>query len=156
KLLPRDANIALGAGFAAYMLRRDDEAESWLEGARKLNPALVRPSVWLGEVHYRQGRLDEAIADYEAALELAPTTAGLRDRLGAWRKEQLLVGRFSRSRSTHFTVMFEGPADELVALRVVDYLESAYLRVGEALTLYPSRPITVVLYTTQQFQDITR
>ena len=29
-------------------------------------------------------------------------------------------------------------------------------RIGSALTAYPPRPITVVLYTTEQFRDITR
>jgi tetratricopeptide (TPR) repeat protein len=156
KLLPRDADVAAGAGFSAYMLGRNDEAAPWLETALRLNPNLVPVSVWLGELRYRQGRLDEAIAAYEAALERAPGTAALEERLATWRREQRLVGRFARSRSTHFSVLFEGPSDEIVAQRVVDYLEAAYLRVGEQLTAYPTQPITVVLYTTEQFQDVTR
>src|SRR5262245_30211193 len=156
--LPNDANVPFGAGLAAFMLARTDDAQRWLVRALKLQPNLTQASIVLGEVQHRSGRLDEAIATYEAALKLAPkANAGqLEDRLAAWRKEQQLVGRFSRSQGTHFTVLFEGPADEILARRVVDYLESAYLHVGESLRASPTQTITVVLSTTRQFQDITR
>jgi len=156
--LPNDGNVALGAGLAAFMLARAGDAETWLVRALKLQPNLTQASIVLGELQHRSSRLDEAIATYEAALKLASRAdAGqLEDRLAAWRKEQQLVGRFSRSRGTHFTVLFDGPADEFLARRIVDHLESAYLHVGESLSAYPTQPITVVLYTTQQFQDITR
>jgi tetratricopeptide (TPR) repeat protein len=157
-LLPNDANVTLGAGLAAFMLGRNDEAETWLVHALQLQPNLMSASIPLGELQHRSGHLDDAIATYEAALKLAPQgqTGQLEDRLAAWRKEQQTVGRFSRSQSTHFTVLFEGPADEILARRIVDHLELAYVHVGESLAAYPTQPITVVLYTTQQFQDLTR
>jgi tetratricopeptide (TPR) repeat protein len=156
--LPNDGNLAFGAGLAAFMLGRSADAETWFVRAVKLQPDLTQASIVLGELQHRGGRLDEAIATYEAALKLAPKTDAdqLEDRLGAWRKEQQLVGRFSRSQGTHFTVLFEGPADEFLARRILDHLESAYQHVGESLRAYPTQTITVVLYTTQQFQDITR
>ena len=156
--LPNDGNVALGAGLAAFMLGRNGDAETWLVRALKVQPNLLQASIVLGEVQHRSGRLDEAVATYEAALKLAPkaNTGQLEDQLTAWRKEQQLVGRFSRSQGTHFTVLFDGPTDEFLARRIVDHLESAYLHVGESLHAYPTQTITVVLYTTQQFQDITR
>ena len=39
---------------------------------------------------------------------------------------------------------------------MIDVLEAAYWRVGTALLTFPERIITVVLYTEQQFRDITR
>ena len=35
-------------------------------------------------------------------------------------------------------------------------LEVAYWSIGGALRTYPPQPITIVLYTQEQFQDITR
>ena len=46
--------------------------------------------------------------------------------------------------------------DEPFAREVVERLEAAYRRVGSALGVYPSQPIVVVLYTREQFGDITR
>jgi tetratricopeptide (TPR) repeat protein len=156
KLLPRDASVCLGAGVAAYMLGQNDQAEAWLQRALKLDPGYVQAAQWLGELQYREGRLKEAIATYEGALTRAPNARELEERLAAWRKETDLQDRFYESRGAHFSVLFEGPADEALARRVVEMLEAAYWRVGSVLMAYPIKPITVVLYTTEQFQDITR
>jgi len=86
----------------------------------------------------------------------AAAAGALELRLTDWRKEAQLQGRFYESRGAHFVVLFEGPADEALARRIVERLEQAYWRIGGVLTAYPSKPIAVVLYTTEQFRDITR
>jgi hypothetical protein len=53
-------------------------------------------------------------------------------------------------------VLFEGPADDAVARRSVEFLEDAYWQVGNTLSVHPTGTITVVLYTIEQFRDITR
>jgi hypothetical protein len=53
-------------------------------------------------------------------------------------------------------VLFEGPAEEDAAAAAVDILESAYDRTGDLLQAFPREPVTVVLYTQQQFRDVTR
>jgi len=156
KLVPRDPTLCVGAGVAAFRLGQNDEAETWLQRALTLNPALTAASQWLGEVQYRDGRVKDAIATYETALKRDPKADALETRLAEWRKETALQDRFYESRGAHFSVLFEGPSDEALARRVVEHLEAAYWRIGAALTAYPQKPITVVLYTTEQFRDITR
>jgi tetratricopeptide (TPR) repeat protein len=156
KLAPRDAGLAFGVGIAAFMLGQNGDAEAWFERSLKLDPGFVGSSMWLGELQYREGRIKEAIATYEAALKRSPGAKQLEDRLDQWRKETQLQDRFYESRGAHFSVLFEGPADEALARRIVERLESQYWRVGGALTAYPAKPISVVLYTTEQFRDITR
>jgi tetratricopeptide (TPR) repeat protein len=156
KLVPRDSSLCVGAGVAAFRLGQNDEAETWLHRALSLDPSLVAATQWLGEVQYRDGRVKDAIATYEAALKRDPKAEALEKRLAEWRKETALQDRFYESHGAHFTVLFEGPADEALARRVVEHLEAAYWRIGTVLTAYPQKPITVVLYTTEQFRDITR
>lgn len=156
KLVPREPSVCFAAGVSAFMLGQNDEAETWFERALKLEPQFAEASLWLGELQYREGRVKEAIATYEAALHRSPNVQQLEDRLADWRKETQLQDRFYESRGAHFTVLFEGPADEALARRVVERLEAAYWRIGTALTTYPPRPIIVILYTTEQFRDITR
>jgi tetratricopeptide (TPR) repeat protein len=156
KQVPNEAAIWLGAGFSAWMLGRTDDAEAWLERALKLNPRLSQASELLGELQYRAGRTREAIATYEAALTFAPDSKLFPSKLEQWRKEGQLQDRFYESRGAHFRVLFDGPADEDTARRSVEMLEAAYWRIGGALRTYPPRVINVILYTTQQFQDITR
>ena len=156
KLLPRDGSLCFAAGVAAFRLGKNSEAEDWFQRALKLDPNLGDAGVWLSEVQYRQGRLKEALATLEDVQKRSPSTEGVEERLREWRKETQLQDRFYESRGAHFSVLFEGPADEMIARRVVEHLEVAYWRVGGVFTAYPPNPITVVLYTTQQFQDITR
>jgi hypothetical protein len=97
----------------------------------------------------------EAVATYEAALKHAPDEPVLHDKLGQWRKDANVRAGSYESRGAHFSVLFQGPADEMIARRAVEMLEETYWRVGAALTTYPTRTITVVLYTEEQFRDIT-
>lgn len=156
KIVPNDPTVCLGAGIAAMRVGRNDEAETWFERALKLQPSYTTASEWLGELQYRDGRVKDAIATYEAALKSARDPKELERRLADWRKETQLQDRFYESRGAHFVVLFEGPADEALARNVVERLEQAYWRIGGVLTAYPPKPITVVLYTSEQFRDITR
>ena len=155
-IVPRDPSLCFGAGMAAFMLGRNADAQEWFEKALTLNPRYRGASEWLGELHYRAGRIKEAIAVYETALKHAPGASEMEARLGEWTKEASLQSRFYEARGAHFAVRFEGPSDELLARRTVEQLEQQYWRIGQTLTAYPPNPITVVLYTQQQFRDITR
>jgi tetratricopeptide (TPR) repeat protein len=154
-VVPREPSLCFGAGMAAFMLGRDADAQDWFEKALKLDPRHQGASAWLGQLHYRAGRLTDAIGVYEAALKQAPD-AEIEARVGEWKKEASRQSRSYEARGAHFAVRFEGPGDELLARRAVERLESEYWRIGQTLTAYPPNPITVVLYTQQQFQDITR
>jgi tetratricopeptide (TPR) repeat protein len=116
----------------------------------------VPAALWLGDLHYRAGRFAQAISIAEAALERTPRNGELLNRLANWRREQKLESRFHEARSAHFTVRFEAMNDESLGARVLERLEAAYARVGNVLCVYPSRPITAVIYSRQQYDEITR
>src|SRR2546428_10538218 len=151
-----DATFFLGAGLAAHLQGQEMEARTALEAAVRLNPKLTAASLLLGDISYRLGDLETAVRTYETALEVEPNNAHIRERLESWRKEAALHNRFQQSLSPHFTVLFEGPAEQRLAAAAVDALEAAYWRIGTALLAYPSGILTVVLYTDEQFRDITR
>ena len=83
-------------------------------------------------------------------LLLTATAAVAQDR------EEELHRYFFESQGYHFTVLFEGPQDHALATRALEVLEEAYFRIGTALATFPDETITVVLYTQQQFRDVTR
>ena len=153
---PRDPSLYLGAGLAAQLLGDTAKARESLEQAVKLAPNFTTASLLLGDLLYHQSDLQGAIAVYEAAAKYAPNDGTLAARLTRLRDEPSPEKGFFQSRSAHFTVLFEGPADDEMARRAVDVLESAYWRVGTSLYTYPDHVITVVLYTEEQFRDTTR
>ena len=63
---------------------------------------------------------------------------------------------FQQTINPHFAVLFEGPAEQRLAAMALEVLETAYWRIGTTLLAYPSGVITVILYTDEQFRDITR
>lgn len=150
------ATDLVGAALVAHLQTRYEEARQHLVAALKMEPSLIAASVLLGEVLYRSGDIDGAILVYEQALTRAPAHAQMLKKLEEWKKESALHSRFGQRLSDHFTVLFEGPAEAALAERAVAILEGAYWRVGTALYTYPTDVITVVLYTREQFRDITQ
>lgn len=156
QLAPGEASLRAGAGVAAFMLGDTKAAQQWLEGALKLRPDYTDASLVLGLAYYRAGDLQQAIDTYEQALRHAPGHKELTSQLERWTSEAALQNRFYQAQGAHFTVLFEGPADDALARAVVEMLEQAYFRLGSTFQTYPSDPITVVLYTKEQFRDVTR
>ena len=105
---------------------------------------------------HEQGDLTGAIRVYESALFRAPDHPQLTAHLARWRLEASAQEGFLRADGGHFTVLFEGPAEETLAQAAIGILDTAYIRIGDALFNYPADPITVVLYTQEQFRDIAR
>jgi hypothetical protein len=56
----------------------------------------------------------------------------------------------------HFRILYQGGAQAAIGERVAGVLEREYSRIGKRLNSYPSEPVTVILYTNREFQDITR
>ena len=153
---PRDVRALTGAGMAAQLLGREDEAISSLKKALQIEPDNVQALYLLGPIAYGQGDLDLAIKSYERVVKVAPGNPRIYQQLEAWKKESALHGTFTARRGARFTVSFEGPEQQAIAARVSLVLEAAYARVGRALNTYPVETVTAILYTQRQFRDITR
>jgi len=154
---PRDPQLLFGAGIAASLQGRDQEAISLLKQALQIEPRLLQAAALLGELLYRQGDLDLAIKMYERALPGAPPSVAvaMRGRLAAWREEASLPQNHEAIKDDRFTVSFDGPVQQTLAARAVSVLNASFWRIGKVLGDYPSAPINVVLYSEKQFHDIT-
>ena len=148
---PRDPALLFGAGAAAHLAGRDSAACELLRKALQAEPRLTPASALLGQITYDSGDVAAAIRVYEAALVHAPQQRALRQRLEMWRSE---AGKTTYV-SGPYTIMFEGQKDERLAAHATTVLDAAYWRIGKTIGAYPAAPITVVLYTGQEFHDVT-
>ncbi len=128
---PRNPSLYLGAGLAAQLLGDTAKARESFEQALKLAPHFTPASIVLGDLLYKHSDLQGAIAVYEAARRYAPDDKTLLARLAHLRDEPSPEKGVFQSQSAHFTVLFEGPADDELARRAVDVLESAYWRLDQ-------------------------
>jgi tetratricopeptide (TPR) repeat protein len=153
---PNDARALTGAGLAAHLLARDDQAIDFLKRAIQADAAFVEASYVLGPIAYARGDLDLAIKSFERVTKLAPGNAGVTEQLDRWKKEAALHGTLTVQPTARFNVLFEGETQQAIANRVSETLEAAYVRVGQALNAYPPETVTAILYTREQFRDITQ
>jgi tetratricopeptide (TPR) repeat protein len=156
---PRNAQLHLGAAMAATLEQRYGDARADCERALELDPSLLQARALLGQVLYRMHDVASAIRVYEslAADRRDPALADeARGTLDRWQRELDLHDRMQQTVGSHFTISFEGPAEAELAARALGALDRSYWRIGQLLGVYASAPIPVVLYTTEQFRDITR
>ncbi|HAS52893.1 MAG: hypothetical protein A2X56_12930 [Nitrospirae bacterium GWC2_57_13] len=144
-----------GLGLAYFHLREDRLAEQELSRVIELNPRETTAFQVLGELSYRNDDLERAAGYWEKAVELNPGDEKLRARLDRIRKEHRAEKDFNRDVTSHFLVKYEG-REKIAAGRIIlRILEDAYSAVGRELSYYPSREVQVILYSDQQFRDVT-
>lgn len=153
---PKNAWLQLGAGTVAFLQRRDIDARAHLEQALALDPKLTPARAQLAQVMRRQGDFQDAIRLYEMVVAEMPDDASVSATLDRWKRERDLHERMRVEVGDFFTVSFEGPEDASMAARALDSLNRAYWRICETFSAFPPRSVPVVLYTSEQFRDITR
>lgn len=153
---PKNAQLWLGAGMAEFLLRHDPEAKAHLQRALDLEPRFSRARAQLAQVVKRQGDLAEAIRLYETVAAEVPDDPGVRDTLDRWKRERDLHERMQLEVGDHFTVSFDGPEDAAMAQQALESLNRAFWRICDVFGTFPTKSIPVVLYSGEQFSDITR
>ena len=153
---PKNASLHLGLGTAAFVLRRDAEAKASLDRALVLAPRLTRARAQLAQVAKRQGDLTEAIRLYERVVSELPNDRGVRETLDRWKREAELHERMRLTVGDHFTIRFEGPEDAALAAKALESLNRAFWRISDVFGAFPPKTVPVVLYSGEQFRDITR
>jgi tetratricopeptide (TPR) repeat protein len=153
---PKNPRLRLGAGMAAFLQRRDADAKQSLEYALQLDPRFTRARAQLAHVIRRMGDLLGAIREYERVVSELPGDEGARETLERWKRELELHTRMREEVGDHFVVSFEGPEDSALGAQAVEALERAYWRVCDLLGVFPTQSIQVILYSNEQFRDITR
>lgn len=153
---PDNPLLHYGIANASLALGRTDAAISSLKRAIERNPKFVQAMVLLARVAYAAADLDLAVRSLEKAVAIVPGDRQLAGQLATWKKEADLHQSFQTRPGGRFNVLFEGPAQRAIGDRVMAVLESAYASIGKELDTYPGEALEVILYSKEQFQDITR
>ena len=153
---PHDTQAMVGAALAAHLLGKDDDAIASLKRVLQIDADNQYALYLLAPLVYQDGDTDLAIKSYERLVKIAPGNREIYQQLEAWKKEAALHDTFTARPTARFTVMFEGPEQQAIAARVSATLEAAYARIGRTLNAYPPQTITAILYTKEQFRDVTK
>jgi tetratricopeptide (TPR) repeat protein len=156
ELKPNDPVLLMGAGAAAHAQGKQKAAIGSLQKALDVMPGLTPASLLLGQIAFDEGDVDLAIRTYESALTHAPGNPELTRTLAEWRSEASVHKSFDELRYERFRVLFEGHAEQALARQATDIFNSEFFRIANRLGEYPPNTIVAVLYTEQQFRDLTR
>lgn len=155
-LRPGDPVLLMGAGAAAHAQGKQQDAMTSLQKALNVMPGLTPASILLGQIAFDEGDVDLAIRTYEDALKHAPKHPDLARTLDEWRNEASAHKAFDELRYERFRVLFEGHAEQSVARQASEVFNKEFFRIANTLGEYPPSTIVAVLYTEQQFRDLTR
>ncbi len=150
-----DTAAHLGLGMVYLHLREDGYAERELMRVTEINPREPAAYKLLGELYYRKDDLETAASYWQKAVDLNPSDAGLAARLERVRREHRTEKDFNRDVTSHFLTKYEGRERIETGRIVLRILEDAYGEVGRALSYYPDREIQVILYSGEQFREVT-
>jgi hypothetical protein len=145
----------LGLGMAYFQLREDASAERELKRTIELNSRSSDAYAVLGELYYRKDDFEKAVSAWGKAVELNPDSTALRARLERIKKEHGTEKNFNRDVTSHFLIKYEGNEKIEAGRIVLRILEDAYGVVGRGLSYYPNQEIQVILYSNEQFQEVT-
>jgi tetratricopeptide (TPR) repeat protein len=110
----------------------------------------------LAETFLANGDRNMAVLYFEKVLNIDPHNSEVSRRLALLNRENQAEQGFQKKEGSHFTVKFEGGENSDIGHTISIILEEAYVKVGSDIGYYPADRIEAVLYTQQQFTDVTR
>jgi len=142
-------------GYALYRLKAYLEAEVELQEARAMGEPDVQVLYLLGEIYYATDRMYEALDVLESARQYDAENHAVNAMLEKVRRELAVEQEMDKEYGGHFIVTFDGEQNTELGAEVLDVLEDAYNWIGSQLDHYPEERVTVILYSRQQFSQLT-
>lgn len=145
----------VGYALTQIALGEDDLALSVVLDALAREPRQPTLLELLGDLQNREEKVEDALRSWKEAFRLSANDR-LREKILKAERE-LHVGRdYALSLSSHFNLRYDGDVDMDLADAVIEFLEDQYWSMADRLDYAPRQPITVVLYPTRQFRDVTQ
>ncbi|MBE9505026.1 MAG: tetratricopeptide repeat protein [Proteobacteria bacterium] len=144
-----------GRGMAYISQGKNDLAREALENSLTHDEGDESVHFMIASIFYNDNRLEEAKGYFEKVLILNPLNISASQYLSKIERESV-EDSFREKESFHFHVKYEGAERGEIGHVVSLTLEAAYHKVGVDLNFYPEDMITAILYTNQQYRDVTR
>jgi tetratricopeptide (TPR) repeat protein len=142
----------------AYLLVKQDhpwQAIELLLPAQDRDPQNPDIPLLLGSAYYAMNDLDQAIREWNQARAIRENPS-VREAVEKAQLERDLSGGYQELRSQHFLMRYDEGGVKALGNEVVSKLEDIFQELEQDLDIYPRETITVLLYPSQAFHDITR
>ncbi|MGB2636514.1 MAG: basic secretory protein-like protein [Candidatus Acidiferrum sp.] len=153
--LPEQPVLLMNVAYLYLKKSEFKQAVEYLERAKRVSPDNADIYKLEGWAYYGMNRPEQAVAEWKKSLALKPdsdTQAALDKAVRDKEEEE----NYKENESAHFQLKYNGTAEPVLARDVLRVLETHYSTIESELNYTPPEPIGVVLYTQQEFADITR
>jgi len=151
---PGDETLLLDVAYLHLKRGEYQPALDSLEKARRIDPNSSDIAKLTGWADFGLNRLSDAVAEWTRSQQ--HPDAEVARALQKAKRDLDVDNAFREGRSAHFDLHYYGEAAPQLAREVLRSLEADFEEISGALNYTPKEPISVTLYTNQQFQDITR
>jgi tetratricopeptide (TPR) repeat protein len=151
-------NVVLLCWYSTLLIEngQNDEAISQAKRAIQIATKFADAHAILGFAYYNANRLGEAIQSWKKAISIEPDTT-LNRYLAKAEREFAVEESFNERETAHFTVRLQGRRPGVgLTTELLRTLERQHTELGRDLGFVPSSSITVILYTEQEFFDVTQ
>ncbi len=151
-------NPAILNFYAALLVKTGNAKDALLyaEHAVQQAPDSADAYAVLGYAQFATSHNSEAIQSWKKSLSIRPD-ASIQQLLARAERESTVESNFSERESGHFTLRYEGAqSSESLRGQILSTLESAYQDLSREFGRDPRNSIEVVLYTGQDYFDVTR
>src|SRR5579862_6421841 len=154
-LAPDQVTLLLNAAYLHLRRSEYSAASELLDHARQLAPDSPDVAKLDGWANYGLNHLSQAVEEWKRAQQLRPDpeVASVLERA---ERDAQVETNFEEGVSAHFLLRYDGSAAPDLARAVLNDLESDFNSMASLFDYTPAEPIAVILYTNQDFADITR
>ena len=154
RFTPDNLNLLMDVAFGHLRRSEYSKALDYLTRAKRLAPDSPTPR-FPGWSEYGPNRIPEAVAEWKRAQKLRPE-ADVAQALEKAERDARTEQDFREGQTSHFVLKYSGSAQPELAGEILRILEIHFDQISAMLNYSPPEPIGVILYTGQQFEDITR
>jgi tetratricopeptide (TPR) repeat protein len=154
KLSDSDNAALVYIGMSYYQLRDFEKAIEVLEKAATYNSKDFEARKFLSKAYYELNDLEKSQFYGISALNIKQD-GELSELVNKMNREHGVQENYVESETEHFKIMFNGPEHRDLKRTVIENLEEAYRQIGGQLNYFPSETFTILLYTDQDFFDLT-
>ncbi|MBI5285989.1 MAG: hypothetical protein HY878_00145 [Deltaproteobacteria bacterium] len=145
-----------GLALSLTKLNEEEKAIPHLETFLKTQP-YDKEALWaIYSAYIKIGEREKAAIYLERLSMLEPSNMALQEQLALMKRENRVERGFQSKEASHFVVRFDGKENIDLGHLISIILEEAYIKVGADIGYYPDDRIGVVLYTQEEFRDVTR
>lgn len=155
-LAPDEPGLLVWYGVLLLLADNYQEAIAVSERAVQLAPKWPEALEILGLAYYDSGRNSDAISTWNRAQQMHPTQM-VAEYLAKAGRETAVEADFDESQSSHFALRYEGHHTGITfRADLLRALERQYAELSRDLDFAPKETIIVILYTGQQFFEVTQ